>query len=187
MANVTIIGFKEFEKKVFNLNKEVRQDLSFIVASAGKAWKELAKKDSPRDYGVIARGIEDKPNGLISEVSSNAAYSQFMEWGTKRRRKVPSDLSSYAASLTYTKTGDYYDFLNSILDWVKRKGIGVTYSVATRRKNRQSKDEYLAIAQAIADSISRHGVKPHPFFFKHRDVVYKDMMAKIKVYLNKPK
>lgn len=187
MANVTIIGFKEFEKKVFNLDKEVKKDLSKYVAAAGKQWNELAQKDAPRDYGRIAQGIKDKPKGLTTEVTSNAVYSQFMEWGTKRRRKVPSDLSSYAASLSYTRTGDYYDFLNAILDWVKRKGIGATYKVETRRKNRQSKDQFLAIAQAIANSIMKNGIYPHPYFFKHKDVVYKDMMAKVKVYLNTSK
>jgi len=185
--SVRTIGFNEFRTKLNNLPKNMEKVVGDHVRDAALDWEQRAKNAAPVDQGSVARGITSAKTGpMQATVYSNSQHSRFMEFGTKRRKKVPPELTSYESSLQYSKTGDYYDFLNSILDWVKRKGIGVTYSVATRRKNRQPKDEYLAIAQAIADSIIRNGVRPHPFFFKQKPLVEKELMEKVERYLNTP-
>jgi len=133
MANeVRLEGFKEFKDKLNQLPKKVNGNLSAFVSDAGKKWVQLAKNSAPIDNGKLAGGITEKTTGLVSEVTVNAKYAQFIEWGTKRRKVVPPGLTAYANSLQYQKTGDYYDFLNAILDWVKRKGVGAT---SVRKKN----------------------------------------------------
>jgi hypothetical protein len=177
---ISITGFKEFEAKIKGIpayiNKEVRREIQDAVLD----WEQRAKNAVPVNYGSLKRGISSKMNtGLSGEVVSAANYSRFVEWGTRSKKRVPSDLASFESSLSYEKTGDYYDFLNSILDWVKKKGIGRTYNVKTRRKNRQTKDEFLAIAEAIAFSILRKGINPQPFFFIHKEPIKKELFVNI--------
>ena len=188
MSNeIRLTGFKEFEAKLKALPQKLQVTADSYVKDAALEWVQLAKTTAPRDQNGIAGRISSYRSGDLSyDVVSPANYSRFVEWGTKKYKNVPSDLANYEAGLGYQKSGDYYDFLSAILDWVKRKGIGVTYKVATRRKNRQSKDEYLAIAQAIANSISRHGIKPQPFFFIHKDGIEKTLFARLQKLLNTP-
>ncbi len=188
MSNgITIIGFSEFNKKLNQLPVKTRQFGNAAVLDAAKEWAELAKRSAPVDQRKIRQGIVDgKIADLTAEVTSASGHSRFVEFGTKRKKRVPADLASYEASIPYAKTGDYYDFLNSILDWAKRKGIGVTYSVSTRKKDRVTKDAFLATAQAIANSIMRNGINPQPFFFKHREPVFKKLNDKVQKYLNTP-
>lgn len=150
------------------------------VQDAVLDWSQRAQHSVPVNYGSLKKGISSKMTGeMTGEVISASNYSRFVEWGTRKRKRVPAEFSAYESSLQYSKTGDYYDFLNSILDWVKKKGIGRTYNVKTRRKDRQSKDEFLAIAQAIANSIMRHGIYPHPFFFIHKEPIKKELFDKL--------
>jgi hypothetical protein len=184
---VNTIGFREFEVKLRNLDKNMLKKADGIVEDAALDWEQRAKLDAPKDQGALVGAIStQKIKDAHWEVVSPLDYSGFVEWGTKSRRKVPSDLTSYAASIPYQKSGDYYDFLNAILDWVKRKGIGRTYNVQTRRKNRQSKDEYLDIAQAIANSIMRHGIYPHPYFFIQKPFVEKSLYGEMATMLSEP-
>lgn len=183
-SELKISGFDAFGNKLRNLKPLTEKKVSAAVLDAGKNWEQLAKKAAPTDQGVLKRGITTTLiSPMEAEVSVNASHARFVEFGTKKRKFVPADLIGYESSLVYNKTGDYYDFLNAILDWVKRKGIGTTYSVKTRRKNSVTKDALLQTAQAIANSISRHGVKPHPFFFPQRPLVQKKLNDEINRYL----
>lgn len=187
MSNVIKLeGFDKFKNKVAQLQINTERFADAKVLDAAKKWEGLAKQAAPVDQSSLRRGIVGAKTALMTaEVVSQASHSRFIEFGTKKKKFVPADLAGYESSLTYTKTGDYYDFLQAILAWVKRKGIGVTYNVATRRKNRQSRDEYLGIAQAIANSIMRNGVSPQPFFFQHKKVVERDLIKDVQDYLNK--
>jgi hypothetical protein len=55
------------------------------------------------------------------------------------------------------------------LDWVKRKGLHHVTNSYTGKKvgGKAAQENLLAVAEAIAFSIIRHGVHPHPFFFQH--------------------
>ena len=185
MSNVLRLeGFKEFEKKLAFKKKDVLQKVDAVIVKSANNWEQLAKRSAPKDQGILGGGIvSEKVGDMRAEVTVNANYAQFIEFGTRSKRRVPADLQEFANGLTYNKTGDYYDFLNNILDWVKRKGIGRTYNVKTRRKNRQTKDEYLAIAEAIAFSILRKGINPQPFFFIHREKIKSELFSEIEKLL----
>lgn len=185
MTSIRTIGFKEFQNKLKDLPAKINTRLDSYCYDAAKEWSGLAKRSAPKDQGALIRGIDAvKISDAHYEVISPAAHSRFIEWGTKKKKMVPADLQSYEATIPYQRTGDYYDFLNAILDWVKRKGIGRTYNIQTRRKNMQSKDEFLMIAESIALSIMRHGVSPQPFFFPHKTPVTNKLIDKSQKYLN---
>ena len=175
MSNkIVLTGFKEFENKLDNLPKVLVNEINGEVKEAAEHWAFLAKQDAPVDVGFLVGGIGTKFNtknengallGVSWSVESNSEYSAPMEWGTKRRARVPAELQSYANQFR-GKGGDGQGFYDEILAWVKRKGIGAL----TTKSGNISKRLDSTIAQeqaafAIYLSIIRHGVRPHPFFF----------------------
>lgn len=198
---VTLSGWKEFDAKLQGLPRVLTDEINGEVKYAAEKWAELAKKDAPKDLGFLAGGISvglplKNVNGeLISsqwEVYSKSENSPYMEWGTKTRVNVPADLSAYALQFKGKGQGDYYDFLNAILDWVIRKGIANRYSIKTQKpikiniekpgKGKVAKSDYERLQQtaaAIAYSIMKYGVHPHPFFFIQMPIVSKDLFSNV--------
>ena len=179
---------------------EVKGDLRKAIAAATKSTevrveKELsvfalntvrdAQRKVPVDEGALKNAIayEIKKDGKGMEVLITAAkfYAPFVEFGTGRFAaeqvaKLPPDWQTYAATFKGSGgPGDFDDFVIKIMAWVKRKGVGATYNVATRRKNRQSKDELQSAAYAIALSIIRNGSPAKPFLWP----AYRDNKKKL--------
>lgn len=194
-TGITLSGWNEFEGKIKNLVPGAARVVTAYAKDAGLQWAQLAKRAAPKDQGAIIRQISSfvvsadlMKTGVTVDTVSPAAHSRFVEWGTKKRKQVPPELASYEASLSYKKTGDYYDFLNAILDWVKRKGISDVTNSYTGKKvgGKAAKENLVVLAEAIAFSIIRHGTRPHPFFFIHKPAIEKALMERIQTYLNKP-
>lgn len=188
MSNtVTLTGWKEFEDKCKGLPAVLTKEINSEVGAAAEYWQKLAINDSPIDQKFLRGLISAKITGnMTAEVTSPSQYSSFMEWGTKSKKKIPAELSSYASTLTYNKTGDYYAFLKAILEWVERKGIASRFSVKTKSKLKHTKadnERIVQAAEAIAFSIMRHGVNPHPFFFIQMPVVEAKLIERVKTIL----
>jgi hypothetical protein len=195
-TSITLTGWKEFETKLANMPKILEAEIGGEVQYAGEYWADLAKNavvEHSFDTGGLAGSITSKYEGkMVAEVTSAKEYSAYVEWGTKGRANVPGDLSSYAAQFKGKGSGDYYDFLNAILDWVIRKGIANRYSIKTHQplkinitkpgKGAVAKDDYQRLestAYAIALSIIRHGIRPHPFFFIQVPLVEKKLFSAV--------
>lgn len=182
MPNVITIGFKEFADKMKSLPNDILNRLDGECEDAAALWEELAVNAAPVDEGRLRGDITFKKVADMNyEVVSPVFYSPFIEWGTKTRVSVPADLQAYALQFKDKTQGDYFDFLNAILDWVKRKGIheiGLQHRNVVLRseggKRETKKDALLRVAEAIAFSIIRHGIKPHPFFFPQKPIVEKE-------------
>lgn len=170
-STIKVDGLDALKKKFGNIPKVVTVEMDSELSSISKEYEAKAVEAAPKDVGGLAGGITAAKVGEMNhEVSSHAPYSAYIEFGTKRRTQVPADLTAYASQFKGKGRGDYYDFLNAILNWVKRKGIASRYSVKTRKvlKHTKADDERLVeTAEAIAFSIIRHGVNPHPYFFPH--------------------
>lgn len=132
------------------------------------------------DLGGLMQSIVAIPaeGGLKWEISVQKDYGISIEFGTKSKVKVPTELQSYAAQFKGIPSGGTWtEFKAVILAWVKRKGITGVYSVKTRKRltgkkyNNDAEDERVAFL--IARSIYLHGVTAKPFFFpayfKNRD------------------
>ena len=187
MINVNIIGYKQFQDSLKKMPSTLRKEVGARVKLSAEQFRDLAIKDAPADVGFLRSQITVKPiDELKYEVVSGSDYSAPMEFGTKKRFKaIPGiDSSEFIGKPT---GGDYYDFLNNILDWVRRKGITARFSVKTKKRLKETKSDterLLDVAQAIANSIIRHGVKPHPFFFKQIPIVRRDLFRKIRNILS---
>lgn len=170
---------------ISKLSEDIREVVSGELEDAAKEFVRLAKNDAPGNFGKLRNSISyTKHSDFEYEIFAQVSYAPYMEFGTKKYFKaIPGvDSSIYMGK----GNGDIYDFLNAILDWVKRKGIhteGLKETNKTRKEKglkRITKDRSLErSAAAIAYFILKNGVKPHPFYYKQYDVVVPKLINRI--------
>lgn len=186
-----IKGFSELQAKIKALPKELQEEVVGEIQAWGNDVNAeqlgLISQQKIQDLGALQQNTKAKPLPDGVELVSNVYYAPYIEFGTRSKVKVPAELNDYASQFKGKKRGDYYDFLNAILDWVKRKGITATYSVKSRRRTntKADKERLLNVAQAIADSILRNGIAPRPYFFPPYLRKRKDLINRLNVVIGK--
>lgn len=180
-VTIQVTGLKELQRKYGKIPKEVSKMVDGELYAAANDHANLAATEAPNDQSQLRQGIGAKRVKLMqSETYSSAPHSAFIEFGTKRKTEIPSDLTAYAANFRGKKGGGGQGFYDAILAWVKRKGIGATRTKSgkvSRSKSSQAAQESAAFA--IYLSILKNGIKAQPFFFKHRAKVKADLLKKI--------
>lgn len=169
-TNIKVEGLEALIQKFKSIPKAVKQELDAELHSVANEYENKAVSMAPRDQSLLIQGIKAHHEVLKHEIVSSAPYSAYLEFGTKSRAKIPPDLATYASQFRGKGNGGGKGFYDSILEWVKRKGITGTYNVKTRRRegskiDKQIEDEQVAFA--IYLSIMRHGIHAQPFFFPH--------------------
>lgn len=160
--SVKLTGWKEFENNLKTLPRHIKTEVSHAVKDAGDTWEERAKLAAPTDQGLLKGSITSKRTGEMSaEVTSPAEYSAYIEWGTKTRVKVPSELQAYAAQFRGGGKGAGNARL-MIYAWMNRVGIP---------KERQ---------WFVFISIVTKGIHPQPYFFIQRPFVEKQLLDDLK-------
>jgi len=163
---------KKMDKLAADVQKEVQAELNAWADDTATNAKSLVSANSS-DEGALLRSISPLYGNGTASVVASAKYAAYIEFGTRKYAAayvatLPADWQAYAATFKGKAGGDYFEFLNAILDWVQRKGITARYSVKTRKRLRNSKadDERLVdAAQAIALSILRNGIPAKPFLY----------------------
>ena len=188
MIKVATIGFDQYLNRIKAASKELQAEVAAEIQLAGVQFRDLAKRDliaQRGDTGGLVNSITTRVDN-ISEVTVSAEkyYAPFIEFGTKGKYRPIPGTEDIAAQYKGFSRGNFTQFLEAIKAWVKRKGIGRTYNVQTRRKVRQSKDELDSIAFAIAMSIIKKGIEPTPFFFKQITPVQQSLNKRIESILN---
>lgn len=146
-----------------NLTPRFNKLADEVIGFAGGTWEQKAKQAAPKDQGRLVNEIRSvKRAQLKHEVVVNSEQAPWMEWGTKRRVRVPSDLTAYAATFKGKYTKGKVSAKKAIFEWCKRKGI-------------DKKAWY-----SIYRSIMVNGVKPHPFFFIQRPAVQKQLLQDLR-------
>lgn len=108
-----------------------------------------AKQLAPADDGILRETINvDQLALMIWEVSANALYSPYVEFGTRTSVVIPDGLEEYASQFMgpSSSTSDV-KAKDAIFEWCRHKGI---------------EEEYW---YAIFIKIMVQGINPHPFFF----------------------
>lgn len=168
-------GFNDVKAQFVSASKDLEEIVSQELASMGQEWKAGAQRDAPKDVGDLVRGITFDAKGTRLEMFSNAFYSAFMEFGTKGKYRPIPGTEAIAAQFKGFKIGTLADMIRALERWVARKGITGVYSVKTRKRTGGAAAilaQNRAAAWAIAMSILKNGVQPHPFFFKQMEVVW---------------
>ena len=161
MVKVNLIGFKELQAKIAKAPAELKKEVGAEIQFAAEEFRELAIKDAPADVGFLRGQITVKKiSEMTAEVVSGSKYSAPMEFGTKSKFRpvIGVDASQFKGQ---PSGGSWLEFISNIKNWVKRKGL-------------PSNSAYL-----IARSIFKHGVRPHPFFFKQILPVRRDLVKRL--------
>lgn len=168
---IDIKGLDQLQKRLNNIPAKLKKEVGGEIADGARRINGKQLRLAPVDEGGIRQSTTiKKVNELEVELVSSKHYTPFMEFGTKRRTRIPAELQEYAKQFNLKGPNIGFEaFLRIITAWVRRKGIAGRFSVKTRRRlgskaDKQQEDE--AAAYPIALSILRHGVKPHPFFFQ---------------------
>jgi hypothetical protein len=169
MVTLKINGLKEYQAQIKALPAALEKRGNAIIQNNLLEMARNAKADAPVDMGRLKNAISVKQNKPLDwSLVCQAAYAVYIEFGTKGRyQPIPGVDPSEFKGAGGTEGGK--GFYDSILEWVQRNHIVGTFNVATKRRegsklDKQIEDEQTAFA--IYLSIIRHGIKPHPFFFK---------------------
>lgn len=165
-TTITLSGFKEFEQKCKNLPAILLEELDGEVEDGVRIWEQLAINAAPNDQGFLVGQIKADKQAVnhSASVSSNAEYSAFLEWGTRTKVNVPTELQAYASQFRGKKLGG--NAKEFIYAWCKRKGIPEQFWYVIYR------------------SIMIKGINPHPYFFIQSPVVEKQFIAGCRKILN---
>lgn len=153
-------GLREFQGKISSLPKHIQVRADAYVKDGAAEWEGLAKRSAPNDQGALIRNISYRKLGEAHyEVISASEYSAFLEWGTKIKVNVPSDLMNYASQFRGAKGTDAKKFIYA---WCKRVGIDPKYWFVVYRK------------------IMVSGINPHPYFFIHKPIIENKLNTRLK-------
>lgn len=152
MANafsLELQGFAKLQKKFNQLPQRLQKEIDAEIGFSAEDIRTKQQRLAPVDEGQIKQGLPPAKRVKILEweLTSTKFYSPYMEFGTKSKVQVPSELSEFAAQFIGADKGSFDQLFKSITGWVKRKGIDPD------------------AAYPIARSIAIYGVAPHPFFF----------------------
>lgn len=167
--DISIQGLNLFLDRIKRAPKVLQDEVGRELKDGADAIVQRAQRRAPVDEGRLKQGISRVDKGPLEyQVVSAAKHSPYLEWGTKRRVSVPSELSAYAATFKGGGGGSFAEFLKAILSWVKRKGIrfdSASKVKSGKKKGQSRKLTYEQTADIIALYISFRGIKPQPFFF----------------------
>jgi hypothetical protein len=177
MINLKASGIEALLAKFNTLANEAQNDVQYelnVFADDVVRDAKLLVKANSYDEGNLLRNINPEYGSGSVTITANTKYAAYIEFGTRKFAaeyvsSLPPDWQAFASTFKgKSNSGDYYDFLNAILDWVSRKGITARYSVKTKKKlknNKEDDERLLAAATAIAFSILKNGIKPKPFMY----------------------
>ncbi len=183
LIKANVIGLEQLQAKIQKATKETQTLVDAELEAAAMNFVGLAKKDLASqggDRGTLLRSITyNKKADLQYTVSANVFYAPFIEFGTKSKFNPYPGTEEFASQYKGVKGSGTLKLIDAITAWVKRKKIGATYSIKTRRKVRQTKEEINTIAFLIARSIYKNGISPKPFFFKQITPVRNNLVQNV--------
>lgn len=155
-------GFKEIQARLSKVSPRMKSEVLEEIKDGAQVIARNSQRDASKkatDQGQLARGIRAaKGAGIDYDVLSLAPHSPFIEWGTKKKARVPGKYADYASQFKGLKTGSAKEALFAILAWTKRKGL--------RFAGKDGKP--MTIEQTgyiIYKSIMANGITPRPFLF----------------------
>lgn len=144
------------------IHAELKSSVQTIVRNA--------KREAAKDAGGLAGGIDYKEIGpTLFEYFSQMGYSGFVEFGTRRKVKIPPEVQKLGIQFKYEKqSGTAEQALRFITAWVKRKGIRFDSASTFKSGKNKGKNRKLSVeetARFIFHRIMIFGTKPQPFYF----------------------
>ena len=172
MASITIDiqGISKAIEDFKKLDTKVAKGVKDAVNESALKIQSDAKKLAPVNLGTLRNNIYLKEfanqEGFAFSVGVNVPYAPYIEFGTGGKVSIPNGYQEYANQFKGKTGGTFAQMLKALMQWVEQKGITGTYSVKTQRRtgNKATQaSQNKSAAYAIAISILRKGLRPHPF------------------------
>jgi len=176
---IEVTNLKELQGKMQKMSEDAQRKLKDEMNRFADNTVTEAKRLAPVDEGLLRNSISANKvtaisKNMVVEVIVAADYAAYVEFGTRKFAAayvatLPPEWQEFAAKYKGKGGGTFEEFVMRLARWVKRKGIGATYDIKTRRRDRvgkqSAKTTMEADAYAIALHIMRNGIKPHPFLY----------------------
>lgn len=144
---------KQFKSITGEMAQEIQDSMSNMELKA--------LQDAPTDQGLLKAGISvQKIDELTYDLICQVGYAPFIEFGTRLKVQIPSELQAIAGQFRGAKSEG--DAKKMIYDWCKRKGI-------------EESGWY-----PIYRSIMINGIRPRPFFFKQLEAEKPNLIKNLK-------
>lgn len=169
------LDIKNLDKALADLNTYASDAVKIInneFFDFAQSTVNDAKSNAPVDEGRLRQSIYFNKENLKVTIQVNVDYAAYLEFGTKSFAAtyvstLPATWQEFAAQFKGPggSKSSFITFVFTILEWVQRKGFAATYSVKSQKRSNAKasiSNEYSA-AYAIALSIIKKGIRPHPY------------------------
>lgn len=155
-SSITIKGLDRLLKDIDKLPDKMIENIDKVTIGGALEIRAKAAAMAPSDEGNLRRSIvADVSRPLAKRVSVGAFYGPYMEFGTKKKVRIPAGYEQLAAQFKGRRGGTFKELLERMELWAKRNKI--TFGA-------KGKNKYKRAAFLIARKIAIVGVKPQPFF-----------------------
>lgn len=189
MITIKLQGFDKTIKDVQKLATDANKNAKVALVDFGTRVETEAKRNAPADEGKLRSSINSTFNQRDFTVKITVAtdYAAYQEFGTRKFAAayvgtLPQEWRTYAATFKGKTGGSMDEFIQSIMAWVKRKGIGAdTTKSGNVSSSASSLDKQQQAAYWIAINILQNGIKPKKFLYE----AVKDNLPKLQSDFNK--
>ena len=175
--NLKLDGVQATLNKIQGVNNAITREIDRELRASANTIVKDAKRMAPANFGEIRNSIDfEKKAFLRYEIFADAYHAPYLEFGTRAKVKIPSEMSVVAQAVkSRPKKGTWAEFVDNIQDWIKRKGIAATQirqNKSGKNKGKFRKAGVLAqaiyerqLAFLIARKIYKNGINPQPFLY----------------------
>jgi HK97 gp10 family phage protein len=189
MITIKLQGFDKTIKDVQKLATDANKNAKTALVSFGKNVETQAKRDAPGDEGKLKASINSVFDNKTFTVKITVAtdYAAYQEFGTRKFAAayvgtLPQEWRTYAATFKGKTGGSMDEFIQAIMAWVNRKGIGAdTTKSGNISRSASSLEKQQQAAYWIAINILQNGIKPKKFLYE----AVKDNLPKLQSDFNK--
>jgi HK97 gp10 family phage protein len=159
---LTLKGNKAVLKGLEKVRKESIKKIEQEVGESADQIRNGAVTNAPVNDGFLKGSISVQKDKLNARIEVGANYGAYIEFGTGMKVQVPAGLEDYARSFQDKGQGNWQEFEQNMIQWLKKKGI---------------EEEAL---YPIMASIYRNGINAKPFLFPAFEAERPQLVKRIK-------
>lgn len=123
-------GVKGVQKRIESITEKMEVDLDHLVEAAAYDMndgaisniRENGAQDLGAGGGLLSHQYVQPAGDRAYEVGNSAFYAPFIEWGTGKQVKVPTEWQDMAMQYKGPYPGTWNEFEQNIKAWMKRHG-----------------------------------------------------------------
>ena len=151
--NLQLKGVQGVINALAQLDNEVSREVDAEMQASLNKMALTAKRKAPANFAELRNSIgTERAAPLQYSLFANAYHAPYIEFGTRGKIDVPTELEPVAAAIkARPKKGNWMQFVNSIYEW------------GTKKKVIKKGDKNHAVN--IARKIYKFGIAPQPYLW----------------------